>query len=157
MKSILIIGPLLALFILSGCSRPEAGPRFQGRVVSHVDTYGSGTGVEANLHREGSMTSGFDYGDLAKPDWRSQIEWRFLRQDDGSDVYRVEWTFAPKNGTGLTRTSEASFDGKQSVRVAENEWQTISIEPGPLQGISQQSLGGDSGRAADGLTAAPQG
>jgi len=86
MKFILTIGLLLALALLSGCNGTEAGPRFQGRIVSHVDTYGSGTGSESRLHREGSMTSGFDYGDPAKSDWTSDIKWCFLRREGGTDV-----------------------------------------------------------------------
>ena len=138
MRPNLTIGALLTLVLLTGCGRTEAGPRFQGRIVSHVDTYGSGTGSESNLHREGSMTSGFDYGDSAKPDWTSDIKWCFLRQDGGSDVYRVQWTFRPKNGTGRIRTTEVSFDGKRSARVSGNQWQTISIEPIQSHRDSQQ-------------------
>ena len=76
------------------------------------------------------MTSGFDYGDPAKPDWKSVIKWSFLRQDGRRDLYRVEWIFRPKESIGHTETTEVSFDGKHSARVFENEWQTISIEPG---------------------------
>ena len=137
MRCIPVTGPLLALVLLSGCNRTEDGPRFQGRIVSHVDGHGSGTGSESVLLREGSMTSGFDYGDSAKLDWSSDIKWCFLRQDGGSDVYRVEWAFRPKNGTGVTQTMDGLYDGGHSARVSGNQWQTISIEPARPEGDSQ--------------------
>jgi len=137
MKWVPTIGPLLALVLLSGCDRTEAGPRFQGSIVSHIDGYGSGTGTESILLREGSIMSGFDYGDASKPDWTSDIKWCYLRQDGGSDVYKVEWTFRPKNGTGGKQTIEVFFDGRHSVKISRNQWQTISIEPTRLEGDSQ--------------------
>ena len=127
------------LLVGGGCGKTAVGPRFQGRVVSHVDEYGSGTGTESILRHEGSFDSGFNYGDPAKPDWTSEIKWIFLRQDGAKDVYQVEWTFRPKNGTGSTQTLEVSFDGKQSARVCGNQWQTISIEPKSAEGNSQQA------------------
>lgn len=126
------MGTLLGLILLTGCRPAATGPRFQGRIVSHVDTYGSGTGGESMLNVEGSMASGFDYGDAAKPDWTSDIKWCFLRQDGGNDVYRIEWTFRPTNGASDTQTTEVSFDGTHSAKALGNQWQTISIEPGPL-------------------------
>jgi len=133
----LAIGSLLVITVLSGCGQQEVGPRFAGRVVSHIDDHDSGTGAEAVLSREGAMVSGFDYGDLAKPDWTSDIKWCFLRRDGESDVYQVEWIFRPKNGTGGTQTMEVSFDGKQGARVCGNQWQTVSIEPRSAEGNSQ--------------------
>jgi hypothetical protein len=142
-RAILTTGTLLALILVAGCGRTKTGPRFQGRIVSHVDTYGSGTGTESSLRREGSMTSGFDYGDPAKPDWDSDIRWCFVRQDGESDLYRVEWNFRPKTGTGRTQTTEVPFDGKHSARVSENQWQTVSIEPPPPEGDSQPAAATD--------------
>ena len=139
----LAFGTLLVITLLSGCGKQEAGARFQGRVISHVDEQGTGTGTEAILLREGSMMSGFDYGDSTKPDWSSEVKWSFLRQEGGSDVYRVEWTFRPTTGTGGTQTREVSFDGKHSVRVCGNQWQTISIEPTPPEGDSQPEAATD--------------
>ena len=133
----LAIGTLLAITLLSGCGKQEASPRFPGKIVSHVDGHGSGTGTEAVLSREGSMGSGFDYGDSTKPDWKSDCKWRFLRRDGESDVYQIKWAFRPENGTGGTQTLEASFDGKQSARVCGNQWQTISIEPKSAERNSQ--------------------
>ncbi len=130
MRTILTIGVLPGLILLYGCGRSEDGPRYQGRIVSHVDTYDSGTGGETILGRKGSMIGGFNYRDPAKPDWTSDIRWYFLRQDGGSDVYRVEWTFRPKSGAGGTQTAEVSFDGKHAVKVFGNQWEVISIEPG---------------------------
>lgn len=142
-RTILAIGTLLTITLLPGCGKQEAGPRFQGRIVSHVDGHGSGTGTESALLREGTMTSGFDYGDSTKPDWTSDIKWCFLRQDGESDVYRVEWTFRPKNGTGGAQTMEVSFDGKQIARVCGNQWQTISIEPESAEADSQPAAATD--------------
>src|SRR5512139_1714582 len=130
MKAILTIGTLLGFVALTGCGSASSGPRFQGRIVSHVDTYGSGTGNESSLRRKGSMTSGFDYGNSSRPDWNSEINWSFLRQDGESDVYRVEWIFSPKSGTSGTKVTEVNFDGTKSLMVFSNEWQVISIEPG---------------------------
>lgn len=137
-RIILSVGVFLISVWLAGCSRHTPVPRFEGRIVSHVDTYGSGTGTSANLSSssDGSMISGFDYGDPAKPDWSSDIKWSFLRQDGGKDVYRVEWTFRPKNGTSRTQVTEVPFDGSQSAKVPGNDWQIISIEPKSSQGKS---------------------
>jgi hypothetical protein len=138
MKAGLTIG-LLGLVLLAGCDESGAGPRFQGRVVSHVGTYGSGTGGQSNLDREGSMTSGFSYTDSSEPDWTSDIKWRFLRRDGSSDVYRVEWTFRLEDGVGRTEAKEVSFDGMKSVRVFGNQWQVVSLEPGAMKVNSQQA------------------
>jgi hypothetical protein len=132
-KPVLTICALLALVVLIGCGRTKAAPRFEGRIVSHVDTYASGTGSESRLDREGSMSTGFNYGDPAKADWTSDIKWRFLRQDEGVDVYQIEWTFRPQSGAGVSQTKEVFFDGSHSVRVSANPWQTVSIEPGTMK------------------------
>ena len=134
MKVMLPIWAMLGLMLLAGCGKTENGPRFPGRIVSHVDAYGSGTGSESNLDREGSMTCGFEYGDSSKPAWTSDIKWCFLRRNGGSDVYRLDWTFRPKSGKGVSDTKEVSFGGKESVRVFGNQWQVVSIEPGAIMG-----------------------
>lgn len=85
------------------------------------------------------MISGFEYGDPATLDWSSDINWSFLRQDGGKDVYRVESTFCPKNGTTRTQVTEVPFDGSQSVKVPGNDWQIISIESGHPFGIAQRA------------------
>jgi len=138
---------MLGLVVLAGCGKTEDTPRFPGRIVSHVDTYGSGTGSESNLDREGSLTSGFEYGDSSKPDWTSDIKWCFLRRDGASDVYRLDWTFRPKSGTGVSDTQEVFFDGEESVRIFGNEWQVVSIEPGAITENSQQRDGEGLGSA----------
>lgn len=142
-RTILTLIVISGIILAAGCGKAPANPRFPGTIVSHVDRPGSGTGNEANLGREGSMTSGFDYGDSSKPDWTSDIKWCFLRQDGESDVYRVEWTFRPKSGISDAQTIEVSFDGKQSTRVCGNEWQTISIEPKSAEGDSQPAAATD--------------
>jgi hypothetical protein len=96
-----------------------------------------------NLDREGSMSSGFNYGDSSKPDWTSNIRWRFLRHQAGNDVYRVEWTFRAKQGSGKPETTEVAYDGRSAVRVFSNQWQTISIETGTMKTNSQQPAPAD--------------
>jgi hypothetical protein len=120
---------MVGLVLVGGCGETDSGPRFGGRVVSHVDTYGSGTGSEAQLDEEGTLSSGFEYGDATKPDWTSEINWRFLRQDGDEDVYRIDWTFRMKDGAGASNMKEVSFDGQESVKVFANHWQVVSIEP----------------------------
>ncbi|MHC1769106.1 MAG: hypothetical protein AB9869_33295 [Verrucomicrobiia bacterium] len=132
-----IVGGLFGLALVAGCAKSDIGPRFAGKVVSYVDTYGSGTGTQSVLGREGSMKSGFDYGDASKVDWTSEVTWRFLRRDDTNDVHRVEWTFLLKGGLSDTKAKEVSFDGTQAVRVFDNQWQVISIEPGSITRNSQ--------------------
>ncbi len=132
MRAMYKVIAVFGLALLAGCGKSDVGPRFAGTVVSHVDTYGSGTGTQSVLRREGSMTSGFNYGDSSKGDWTSDITWRFLRRDGTNDVYRVEWTFRPKGGSSDTKAKEVSFNGVKAVRVFDNRWQVISIEPGPI-------------------------
>jgi hypothetical protein len=128
---------VFGLAFLAGCGKLDGGPRFVGTVVSHVDTYGSGKSNRAVLRREGSLRSGSNYGDLYKSDsskvtWTSRIAWRFLRRDGANDVYRVERIFRPKGGSIDTRVKEVSFDGVKTVRVFDDQWEVISIEPGPI-------------------------
>ncbi|MCE9613832.1 MAG: hypothetical protein K8T26_06115 [Lentisphaerae bacterium] len=140
MKRYAFIGSLaLAVVILSGCAKKDLTPRFAGRIVSHVDTYGSGTGGQSELKPDGSMRSGFKYGDPAKPDWTSDIKWRLIRQRGEADLYRVEWTFTLRNTAGNTKAAEVPFDGRKSVLVFSNQWQVVSIEPGMTKEDSQQA------------------
>lgn len=125
---------MLGVVLAGGCGKTEDGPRFGGRVVSHVDAYGSGTGGEAKLDAEGSMKSGFEYGDASKTDWTSQIKWRFVSRDGAHDVYRLDWTFRLAGGTDVSDTKEVAFDGAQSVKGFSNERQVVSIEPGTIAG-----------------------
>lgn len=142
MRAMYRASAVLGLALLAGCGKLDGGPRFAGTVVSHVDTHDSGTGNQAVLRREGSMRSGFNYGDLYKGDsskvaWTSRVAWRFLRRDGVNDVYRVEWIFRPKGGSSDTKAKEVSFDGVKAVRVFDNQWEVISIEPGPIPTNSQ--------------------
>ena len=150
MKAAYIVGAVFCLALLAGCAKSDDGPRFAGTVVSHVDTYGSGTGTQSVLGREGSLRGGFDYGDSSKGDWTSDVTWRFLRREGTQDVYTVEWTFRPKGGSSDTRAKEVSFNGTQAVRVFDNQWQVISIEPGSITAHSR------SGAAANGGLAVPR-
>ncbi len=134
MKAAVTSWVILGLVLGGGCGERDGGARFGGRVVSHVDSYGSGTGGEANLDPEGSLGSGFAYGDATKFDWTSEVKWRLLRHDGGSDVYRFDWTFRPEGGAGVSDTKEVAFDGQKSVKVFSNEWQVVSIEPGVMAG-----------------------
>ncbi len=131
-KVMVVMWTMVGVVVLGGCGERDGGARFGGRVVSHVDAYGSGTGSEANLDGEGSLKSGFEYGDASKTDWTSEIKWRFLRQDGDNDVYRVDWTFRLKGGTPVSDTKDVAFDGQKSVKVFSNEWQVVSIEPGAM-------------------------
>jgi len=130
--SCVMVGPVLLL--LGGCGEGDGGARFGGRVVSHVDTYGSGTGGEAALDEEGTLACGFAYGDASKSDWTAEVKWRFVGQDGGSDVYRFDWTFRPKSGAAVADTKEVAFDGSEAVKVFSNQWQVVSIEPGAMAG-----------------------
>ena len=125
---------MLWLVLVGGCGERGGGARFGGRVVSHVDGYGSGTGGEAALDEDGTLKSGFEYGDAAKADWTAEVKWRFVGRDGDSDVYRFDWTFRPKSGGAVSDTKEVAFDGTESVRVFSNQWQVVSIEPGVMAG-----------------------
>ena len=132
----------LSLAVLSGCGKTDFTPRFAGRIVSHVDAYGSGTGGETALKREGSMRSGYQYGDPARSDWTrsdwtSDIKWQLIGQKGEADLYRVEWRFAFRNTAGSTRVGEVPFDGMKPAIVFSNQWQTVSIEPGMTKKDSQ--------------------
>ena len=98
-------------------------------IVSHVDSYGSGTGTSHQLSSTGGMRTGFDYTDRSKTDWTADIKWSFLRRDDGVDVYRVEWEFKTKSGTSAPKVAELSFDGVAPAKLAVNEQLVISVEP----------------------------
>jgi hypothetical protein len=141
MKAMYIVGALVGLALLASCTKSDVGPRFAGTVVSHVDTYGSGTGTQSVLRREGSIRSGFNYGDSSKVDWTSDVTWRFLRRDGTNDVYRVEWTFRPNGGASDPEAKEVVYDGTEAVRIFANQWQVISIEPGPVTTDFQPNAG----------------
>ena len=132
---------ILCFGLLHGCSKTEPLARVDGIVRSHVDSYQSGRGGSTDLVRNNQMTSGFDYGDPEKTDWKSDIQWELIDHRGGSDVYQFKWTFLPSNGAAVSGAKEVEYDGAKSVIVFENEWQTISIEPGsiPLPKIPEDS------------------
>ena len=47
MKAMLASWVMLGFMLLGGCGKTEDGPRYGGRIVSHVEAYGSGTGSES--------------------------------------------------------------------------------------------------------------
>ncbi len=117
--------------------------RYSGSIVSHVDSYGSGTGSRQRLSSLGQMTSGFDYGDPAKTDWKASINWRFLMREGESDVYQIEWNYKPKVGAPTHKVEELSFDGVMPAKLVVNEQWVISIEPEepPAEGCQRERIG----------------
>ena len=122
---------LFALVVgnLSGCASETPVARYSGSVVSHVDSYGSGTGGSQHLANLGQMSAGFDYGDSSKTDWKGSIKWSFLRREGNSDVYKVEWEHKPKGGSATRKVEGLSFDGVIPAKLVVNEQWLISIEP----------------------------
>jgi len=123
---------ILCFGLLSGCSKTEPLARVDGIVRSHVDSYQSGTGSDSDLIRYNQMASGFDYGDPEKTDWKSNIQWELTDHRGESDVYQFKWSFSPSSGAAVSGAKEVEYNGAKSVIVFENEWQTISIEPGSI-------------------------
>jgi hypothetical protein len=116
--------------------------RYPGSIVSHIDSYGSGTGGSQSLSDSGKMVTGFDYGDSSKMDWKGSIRWQFLRRDDKADVFQVEWDYEPKAGTSTRKVEELSFDGVTPAKLVVNEQWVISIEPSQREHIGS-ALGQD--------------
>jgi len=127
-------------------SRATAG--HTSSIVSHVDSYGSGTGSRHELSSTGQMVTGFDYGDAAKTDWKGGIKWRLLRREGRSDIYEVEWNYKPRNGEPTSKTEELSFDGVTPAKLVVNEQWVISIEPGqtPAEGNQRERIGSALGK-----------
>jgi len=141
--------PIVAICLLFGCGMAQRLPRFNGIVKSHADSYESGTGSEFDLVR-GSTTSGHykagrGYDNPEKADWTSTIQWELKRHKGKNDVYQFIWSFALSGAAPVVSTEEVEYDGTESVIVFQNEWQTISIEPGsiPLPKNSQPGVPGD--------------
>ena len=99
-----------------------------GTIVSHIDSYGSGTGSRTALSNSGQMNTGFDYSDAAKTDWKGSIKWRLLRTEGKSDVYEIEWNFKPSNGISTSKVEELAFDGVRPAKLVVNQQWVISIE-----------------------------
>jgi hypothetical protein len=110
-------------------NQPHSTAGHVGTIVSHIDSYGSGTGSHTALSSSGQMITGFDYSDSAKTDWKGSIKWRFLRSNGKSDVYEIEWSFKPKAGATVRKTEEILFDGVMPAKLIVNEQWVISIEP----------------------------
>jgi hypothetical protein len=148
---ILTVVVVLCFGLLSGCDKTAPRPRFAGLVVSHVDTYRSGTGPSSDLVREKNMDGGFHYGDVKKTDWKSEIHWELIGYHGESDVYRFKRVFRPVGGAALSSEMKVEYDGKKPVIVFQNDSETVSIELGsiPLPENSQQPTRSNSGRRTD--------
>ncbi len=123
----------LSLFLslcFVGCANDTTVPKFAGTIVSHVDSYGSGTGTSSQLSDAGQMRTGFDYTDESKADWTADIKWSFLRREDDADVYGIECKFLEPNRLSEPNTEELSFDGESPAKLQVSEQLIISIEPG---------------------------
>jgi hypothetical protein len=128
-KPILLVMIALVFANLSGCATKTPVAQFSGSIVSHVDSYGSGTGGSQELANLGQMAAGFDYGDSSKTDWKGSIQWSFLRSEGNSDVYQIKWEFKPQGGSPTRKVEELSFDGVIPAKLVVNEQWVISIEP----------------------------
>ena len=122
------LSTLLTIFLV-GCFTASPTARYSGAIVSHVDSYGSGTGGSHQLAASGQMDTGFDYGDTSIENWRASVKWSFLRREGNKDVYTVEWNFKPHGGSSTQQVAELSFDGVTSAVLTVNEQLVISIEP----------------------------
>ena len=129
MKTILIHSPICLLLCFAGCADETPVATFPGMIVSHVDSYGSGTGTRSQLSSTGQMRTGFDYADTSRANWTADIKWSFLRREDGTDVYRIECEFKTKGGSSSRSVRELSFDGVAPSKLTVNEQLVISIEP----------------------------
>ncbi len=129
MKNILSIIIGLLILCLAGCDQVAPEPRFAGTIISHIETYGSGTGTSSQLSSAGQMQTGFDYADDSRMDWTADIKWSFIRREDESDVYHIEWEFQAQNGSPVFNDAELSFDGLSPAKLTITEQLIISIEP----------------------------
>ncbi len=122
--------------------------RNSSSIVSHVDSYGSGTGSRHELSSTGQMVTGFDYGDATKTDWKGSIKWRLLRREGQSYLYQVEWNYKPNGGAPTGKTEELSFDGVTPAKLIVNEQWVISIEPNqpPAEENKRERIGSALGR-----------
>ena len=76
-KPTLLLMSALVVVNLSGCASETPVARYSGSIVSHVDSYGSGTGGSQHLANLGQMAAGFDYGDSSKTDWKAKHQMEF--------------------------------------------------------------------------------
>lgn len=96
-------------------------------MVSHIDSFGSGTGTSSPLSPTGQMRTGFDYTDDSTRDWKADIKWSFVRRDGAADVYRIEWKFIDE--PSVPNAAELSFDGVSTSKLPVSGQLIISIEP----------------------------
>jgi beta-lactamase regulating signal transducer with metallopeptidase domain len=125
---------VLATTIHAADEPPAAEPkvsvlRHTGSMVSHVDFYGSGTGVSERLKAAGQMGVGFKYGDPSKTSWKGNLSWSLLRNEGNADVYAFELEFIPEGGAPVRQVGKLSFDGESPALVVVNDQWAISIEP----------------------------
>lgn len=139
---------LLATPPFMWADRSLASAGHSGTIVSHVDSYGSGTGSSHDLSSSGQMVTGFDYGDAAKVDWKGSVKWRLLRREGQSDLYQVEWSYKPKDAEPTGKTEELSFDGVMPAKLVVNEQWVISIEPDKetVEGSKRERIGSALGK-----------
>ena len=117
------------LLCVAGCAKETPVPRFPGTIVSHIDSYGSGTGTRSQLSSVGQMRTGFDYTDESKTDWKAEIRWSFIRREGGADVYRIQWAFIERNDSSVPNDAELLFDGVSPAKLSVSDQLIISIEP----------------------------
>ena len=129
---------LLTLYV-TGCTNEVTVPRFAGTIVSHVDSYGSGTGASSKLSAAGQMRTGFDYTDNSKTDWKADIKWAFLGREGGADMYRIEWIFLDGDESSDPNSAELSFDGESPAKLPVTDQLVVSIEPERSTDKAEQS------------------
>ena len=128
-KLIVLLSLAIVVGNRAGCASEAPVLRHTGSMVSHVDLYGSGTGVSERLNAAGQMGVGFKYGDPSKTSWKGNIRWSLLLNEGNADIYAFELEFIPEGGAPVRQIGKLSFDGESpSVVVVNDQW-AISIEP----------------------------
>lgn len=130
----IVVSLVFVAGLCAGCTSESPVVRHAGRVVSHVDSYGSGTGNSQRLQAAGEMVVGFSYGDPSRRSWKGKVKWALLRQEGDADVYRVESEFSPENGASVRESQSLSFDGESAAVIVVNDQWAISIEPDQSHG-----------------------
>jgi hypothetical protein len=129
MKTAILHLLVCLLLCCTGCAKETPIPRFSGTIVSHVDSYGSGTGNSSQLSSTGQMRTGFDYSNDSKKDWTADIKWSFRRREGDADVYRIEWEIIDQNDSSVLNSAELSIDGVSPAKLPVTDQLIISIEP----------------------------
>jgi hypothetical protein len=133
-KFIVVLSFVFVAGLCAGCTSESPVVRHAGKVVSHVDSYGSGTGNSQRLQAAGEMVVGFSYGDPLKRSWKGKIKWALLRQEGDADVYKVQSEFISENGATVRKSQSLSYDGESAAVIVVNDQWAISIEPGHSHG-----------------------